>query len=192
MHENSPQIKKKRRSFVRQLTTKSARGHVNKSLLHRLSTADFLPAFGLYRILLVRDLGETFSRRFRCLEEFERPSFSGRTVMLASNPAGPRLAAPSGAPTRAARGMSAFWIRQVRKINKWLCDIHFKPVESKTRRYRGRVESGRPAGRLGGIRQDLVPAELFAQKTSVSRTLQSIEQTSPERFSRSTNKQNHL
>ena len=37
-----------------------------------------------------------------------------------------------------------------------------------------------------------IPTELFAQETSLPRTLQSIEETSPERLSRSTNKRNHM
>ena len=41
------------------------------------------------------------------------------------------------------------------------------PVESKTRTYHERVESGRPAERPGGVRQDWVPTELFAQETKV-------------------------
>ena len=39
--------------------------------------------------------------------------FRGRTVLLASSLARPRPATPPGAPTRPARGMSGFWIRQV-------------------------------------------------------------------------------
>ena len=39
--------------------------------------------------------------------------FPGRIVLLAPNLARPRSAAPPGAPTRPARGMSGFWIRQV-------------------------------------------------------------------------------
>ena len=39
-------------------------------------------------------------------------------VLLAPNLARPRLAAPSGAPTRAAHGMSGFCIRQTKTV--WL------------------------------------------------------------------------
>ena len=67
-----------------------------------------------------------------------------------------------------------------------------KPVESKTRTYHGRVGSGRPAKRPGGVGQDWVPTELFAQETKVHRTLQGIEETSLQRFSRSTNKRNPM
>ena len=38
--------------------------------------------------------------------------FPGRTGLLARNPARPRPAVPLGAPTRPARGISGFWIRQ--------------------------------------------------------------------------------
>ena len=65
-------------------------------------------------------------------------------------------------------------------------------VESKTRAYHGRVESGRAAGRRGGFGEDWVPTELFSQETRVPRTLQSIEDTSLERLSRSTNKRNSM
>ena len=39
--------------------------------------------------------------------------FSSRIILLAPNLARPCPAAPPGAPTRPARGMSGFWIRQV-------------------------------------------------------------------------------
>ena len=53
-------------------------------------------------------------------------------------------------------------------------------VESKTRTYLGRVGSGRTAGWRGGVGQDWVPTELFAQETSLPRTFQSIANTSSE------------
>ena len=68
----------------------------------------------------------------------------------------------------------------------------FLPIESKTRTYHGRVGSGRTAGWRGGVGQDWVPTEMFAQETSLPRTLQSIEETSLERLSRSTNKRNPM
>ena len=58
--------------------------------------------------------------------------------------------------------------------------VIIRPVESKTRTYDGRVGSGRTAGRRGRVKQDWTPTEQFAQKTNVSRTLRSIEDTSPE------------
>ena len=63
-------------------------------------------------------------------------------------------------------------------------------VESKTRTYHGRVGSGRTAGRRGGAGQDWMPTDQNAQETSVPRTPQGIDATSPECFSRSTNKRN--
>ena len=65
-------------------------------------------------------------------------------------------------------------------------------VESKTRTYHGRVGSGRTAGWQGGVGQDWMPTERFAYETGFPRTLQSIEDTSPERPSRSTNKRNPM
>ena len=67
-----------------------------------------------------------------------------------------------------------------------------KPVESKTRTYHGRVGSGRPAERPGGVGQDWVPTELFAKETKVQRTFQRIEDTTLQRLSRSTNKRNPM
>ena len=67
-----------------------------------------------------------------------------------------------------------------------------QPVESKTRTYHGRFGSGRPAGRPGGVGQDWVPTELFAQETQVPCTLQGIEETPLERFSRSTDERNPM
>ena len=66
------------------------------------------------------------------------------------------------------------------------------PDDSKTRTYHGRVESGRTAGRRGGAGQDGTPTKRFAQETSVPRTLRGIENTSPERLSRRTNKGNPM
>ena len=65
-------------------------------------------------------------------------------------------------------------------------------VESKTRTYHGRVESGRMAGRRGGAGQDWMPTEQVAHDTNVFRILQGIEETSPERLSRSMNKRNSI
>ena len=65
-------------------------------------------------------------------------------------------------------------------------------VESKTQTYHGRVASGRTAGRRSGTAQDGTPTERFAQETSVPRTPQGIEDTSPERPPRSTNKRNPI
>ena len=48
------------------------------------------------------------------------------------------------------------------------------------------------AGRRGGAGQDGTPTEQFAHETSAPRTLQGIEDTSLERFSRSTNKRNPM
>ena len=70
--------------------------------------------------------------------------------------------------------------------------LQYNPVESKTRTCNGRVGSGRTVGRRGGVRQDWTPTEHFAQETNVPRTLQGIEDTSPERLSRSTNKGNSI
>ena len=66
------------------------------------------------------------------------------------------------------------------------------PVESKSRTYHGRVGSVRTAGWRGGVGHDWVPTELFVHETSLARTLQSIEYTSLERLSRSTNKRNPM
>ena len=50
-------------------------------------------------------------------------------------------------------------------------------VESKTRTYHGRVGSGRAAGRRGGAGQDGTPTGLFAQDTTVPRTLYRASKT---------------
>ena len=63
-----------------------------------------------------------------------------------------------------------------------------EPLEFKTRTYHGRVGSRRTAGQRRGTWQGGTPTEQFAQKRSVTRILQGIEDTSPERFPRSTNK----
>ena len=66
------------------------------------------------------------------------------------------------------------------------------PVESKTWTYHERVGSERPAERPGGVGQDWVPTELFAQETKVHRSLQGIEEPSLQRLSRSTNRRNPM
>ena len=60
--------------------------------------------------------------------------------------------------------------------------VNFKPVESKTRTYHGRVGSERPAERPGGVGQDWVPTEVLAQETKVYHTLQKIEEMSLQRL----------
>ena len=55
-------------------------------------------------------------------------------------------------------------------------------VESKTRTYHGQVGLGRMAGRRGGVEQDWVQKELFAQETSVPCTPQGIEETCHRNF----------
>ena len=62
------------------------------------------------------------------------------------------------------------------------------PAESKTRTYQGQVGSERTVGRRGGVGQDWVPTELFAQETSVLGTLNGIEEKSPEQLLGSSNK----
>ena len=67
-----------------------------------------------------------------------------------------------------------------------------RTVDSKTQTYHGHVGSKRrTAGPRGGIDQNGSPTERFAQGT-ISRTLQGIENTCPERLSRSTNKRNRI
>ena len=60
------------------------------------------------------------------------------------------------------------------------------PVESKNRTYHGRIGSERPAERPGGVVQNCMPTELFAQDTKFHRSHQGIKKTTPERLSRST------
>ena len=55
-------------------------------------------------------------------------------------------------------------------------NVSSEPVESKTRTYHGRVASERPAERPGGVGQDWVPTESFAQETKVHRSLQGTEE----------------
>ena len=56
-------------------------------------------------------IGKAFS--WKAFRKYKELVFPGRTVLLASSPARPRPAAPPGALTRLARGMSRFWIRQL-------------------------------------------------------------------------------
>ena len=92
-------------------------------------------------------------------------SWADRSVGVPSCPAQPRPAAPpSAVPTRPARGMSGFWIRQV-FANPFSCNTWNKnefeeqvSIEPKIRTYHGQHEAGwRPAGarpgeaRWGGI-----------------------------------------
>ena len=66
----------------------------------------------------------------------------------------------------------------------------YVPVESKTRTYHGRVGSERPVQRPGGVGQDWVPIELFAQETKVKSYLEGIEETSLEHLPRDKSKLN--
>ena len=64
LHEKGLQRQKRRRSTGQQPGTTSARGPADKPRINRGSTGDFVPAFGLHRISLVRASGKTFRRRF--------------------------------------------------------------------------------------------------------------------------------
>ena len=66
------------------------------------------------------------------------------------------------------------------------------PVDSKTRTYNGKVGLGCTARQQDGVGQDRTPTEQFAQDTCVPRTIQGIEDSSPQRLSRSTNKRNSM
>ena len=55
----------------------------------------------------------------RCLGGNGGLLFPWRIIVLALNLARPRPAAPPGSPTRPARGMSGFWIRQVHARHVW-------------------------------------------------------------------------
>ena len=105
-----------RRSTGQQPGTESASRPSHKPLTNRPSTADFVPAFGLHRISLVRASGRTF--RQYVLDDLEGTReacglFPGRTVLSASRPDRPRPVAPPCAPSRPACGMFGFWNRQV-------------------------------------------------------------------------------
>ena len=56
----------------------------------------------------------------RCFGGYEGRLSPGRTVLSASNPARPRPAALPCAPTRPARGMFEFWVRQIFNICEML------------------------------------------------------------------------
>ena len=62
LHEKGFTNTKRRRSTIGHLSTKSASRPAVNPLTNRLSTGDFVPAFGLHRISLVRVFGETFKR----------------------------------------------------------------------------------------------------------------------------------
>ena len=85
----------------------------DKPWMNHSSTGDFVPAFGLHRISLVRASGKTFGRRvFDALEGTRDPCLLGDQFcwhLVLPDPA----PSPRRAPTRPARGMSGFWIRQV-------------------------------------------------------------------------------
>ena len=53
------------------------------------------------------------------------------------------------------------------KATEYIYIYIYITVESKTRTYHGRVGSGRPAERLGGVGQDYVPIDQFAQEDKI-------------------------
>ena len=72
---------------------------------------------GLDRISLVGASEEALRRRFfRFFGRCEGGLSPRRTSLLAPSPARLRPATPPCAPTRSARGMSGFWIRQVHRL----------------------------------------------------------------------------
>ena len=88
--------------------------------INMLSTADFVLAFGLHGVLLclileIR-LGYIYIYIYiyiRCFEEYERGLVSVRIFLSVFSLARPCPAAPPYAPTRRARKVSGFEIRQV-------------------------------------------------------------------------------
>ena len=106
---NRVYIDKKRRRFTgQQPGKKSASRPSDKPRINRGSTADFVPAFGLHRVSLVRASGEAFKR---CV--FDALGERGTLVSWAINSVGTQsyptaLRRPLGAPTRTARSISGF------------------------------------------------------------------------------------
>ena len=93
--------------LVPRINCLSTAGQPLISLVH-LFTLDFVCS------CFWKDAQATFRRS---LGRYKGLVFSGRTVLLAPDPARPRPAAPPGAPTRPAHGVSGFWIRQVNSIH---------------------------------------------------------------------------
>ena len=108
---------------------------------------------------------------------YNERSSPGRTAPPRSRPTLPCPARPRSASLRPVR----LW--GIRVLDSTL-------AEPKTRTYHSWIGSGRSAGRRGRAGQDGTPTEQFAQDASVPRTPQGIEDTSPERHPRSTNKRN--
>ena len=92
-------------------------------------------------------------------------------------------------------GRKALFVPGCRPVERrFFVSVNLSPAMHvrKTRTYHGRVGSGRPAERPGGVGQDFVPTKLFPQETQVPCTLQGIAQMSREGLSRSTNKRNPM
>ena len=88
-------------------------------LVNRGSTADFVPPSVYIGFRFVRASEETFRTVFSIRWRARGRVVSGpdRPNGVPSYPAPPRPAAPPcSAPTRPARGVSGFWIRQVREL----------------------------------------------------------------------------
>ena len=89
---------------------------VIKPLINRSSTARCVPPtfyIGFRFFVLLERHKETC---LRCHGGCGGRLSPGQTILSASRPARPRPAVPMCAPTRPARGMSGFWIRQIAKI----------------------------------------------------------------------------
>ena len=98
--------KKTCRSTGQQPRKKSASRPRDKPQMNRLFTRDFVPAFGLHKISLVRASRKTFKRRVFDAFECEGRLSPERTVLLPFTPARSRPAASPCTPTRPARCMS--------------------------------------------------------------------------------------
>ena len=101
-------------SIAQQPGTKSAFRPTDKPLINRLSNRRCVPP-SVYMgcSCFWENVQETCFRR---LEGYKGRWSPRRTVLSAFRPAQPRPAAQPCAPTRPARGMSGFWIRQVNKV----------------------------------------------------------------------------
>ena len=179
---------KRRRSTSRHLGTKSASRPGDKLVTNRLSTGDFVPAFGLHRVSLVRASGGTFRRCVHDALEGTRDAYLLGRLLFRRPVLTDAAPPPPCAPTRPARGMFGFWTRQV-CTNTELRYVQTCRIQNTDipRASRGGAADGGLA-RQGETRQFGTPTDRSTQETSVHLALKGIKDNCPERLLERTNK----
>ena len=124
---------KRRRSTGQQQGTRGASRPAVKPIVNRLSTADFVPTFGLHRISLVRASWRTFMQYFiNALEGKREACFLGKLFCRRPVLTGPVPSPDSTGLQNAEHQNSDRWSKWERSINKSVAYLNKKCLSTST------------------------------------------------------------